>query len=100
MFQKMVGRLREQEILTDALNSHRSELIAIYGRRKIGKTYLVRSLFGKQITFSFTGLSNGKRTNQIKNYLFKSIVKKCCHGSKYYSVVFKKTDRVICILYF
>ena len=30
MFQKMVGRIREQEFLTDALNSHRSELIATY----------------------------------------------------------------------
>ena len=71
MFQKMVGRLREQEILTDALNSHRSELIAIYGRRRIGKTYLVRTFFDKQIIFSFTGLSNGKRSNQIKNFILK-----------------------------
>ena len=71
MFQKMVGRLREQEILTDALNSHRSELIAIYGRRRIGKTYLVRTFFDKQIIFSFTGLSNGKRSNQIKNFMLK-----------------------------
>jgi AAA+ ATPase superfamily predicted ATPase len=55
MFQKMVGRLPEQEILTGALNSYRSELIAIYRRRRIGKTYLVRTFFGKQITFSFTG---------------------------------------------
>ena len=55
MFQKMVGCLRQQEILTGALNSHRSELIAIYGRRRIGKTYLVRTFFGKQIKFSFIG---------------------------------------------
>jgi AAA+ ATPase superfamily predicted ATPase len=60
-----------QEILTDALNSHWSELIATYGRRRIVKAYLVRTFLGKQITFSFTELSNGKRTNQIKNYLFK-----------------------------
>ena len=71
MLKKLVGRLGEQEILTDALNSHRSELIAIYGRRRIGKTYLVRTFFDKQITFSFTGLSNGKRTHQIKNFMLK-----------------------------
>lgn len=58
MLKKLVGRLREQEILTDALNSHRLELIAIYGRRRIGKTYLVRTFFEKQIIFSFTGLTH------------------------------------------
>jgi AAA+ ATPase superfamily predicted ATPase len=38
MDMKLVGRIREQELLTDALTSHRSELVAIYGRRRIGKT--------------------------------------------------------------
>jgi uncharacterized protein len=71
MSKKIVGRVREQETLTDTLNSHRSELVAIYGRRRIGKTYLVREFFGKQITFSFTGLSKGKRADQIKNFMLK-----------------------------
>jgi len=71
MSKKIVGRIREQEVLTDALNSHRSELIAIYGRRRIGKTYLIREFYGKQITFSFTGLSTGKRAEQIKNFMLK-----------------------------
>jgi AAA+ ATPase superfamily predicted ATPase len=48
MVKKLVGRLREQVILTDALNSHRSELIAVYGRRRIGKTYLIRTFFEKK----------------------------------------------------
>jgi AAA+ ATPase superfamily predicted ATPase len=34
---KIVGRKREQARLADALSSHRSELVAIYGRRRIGK---------------------------------------------------------------
>ena len=55
----------------DSLNSHRSELIAVYGRRRIGKTYLVREFFGKQITFSFTDLSSGNRADQIKNFMLK-----------------------------
>ena len=71
MSKKIVGRKREQEVLTDALSSHRSELIAIYGRRRIGKTYLVREFFEKQIIFSFTGLSTGKRADQIKNFILK-----------------------------
>ena len=71
MDMKLVGRIREQELLTDALTSHRSELVAIYGRRRIGKTYLVRAFFGKQIAFSFTGLSKGKKSEQLKSFMLK-----------------------------
>jgi AAA+ ATPase superfamily predicted ATPase len=63
----VVGRYREKEKLDDALNSHRSELIAVYGRRRIGKTYLIREHFVKNIIFSFTGLSDGNKTQQLKN---------------------------------
>lgn len=71
MSKTIVGRVFEQEVLKDSLSSHRSELIAIYGRRRIGKTYLVREFFGNRITFSFTGLSRGKRADQIKNFILK-----------------------------
>lgn len=71
MTKQIVGRTHEQQILSDTLNSHRSELVAVYGRRRIGKTYLIREFFGKQIKFSFTGLSQGKREHQIKNFMLK-----------------------------
>jgi AAA+ ATPase superfamily predicted ATPase len=44
MDMKLVGRIREQELLTDALTSYRSELVAIYGRRRIGKTVRLKSV--------------------------------------------------------
>ena len=68
---KVIGRQREKEILSNALTSHRSELIAVYGRRRIGKTYLIRTFYKDKITFSFTGLSEGKRHDQIKNFMLK-----------------------------
>ena len=71
MSKTIVERAREQQVLTDALTSHRSELVAIYGRRRIGKTYLVREFFGKKIIFGFTGLSTGKRRDQIRNFIQK-----------------------------
>jgi AAA+ ATPase superfamily predicted ATPase len=71
MSKTIVGRLHEQGILANSLNSHRSELVAVYGRRRIGKTYLVREFFGDKITFGFTGLSTGKRSDQIKNFMLK-----------------------------
>lgn len=67
----VVGRYKEKEKLDDALNSHRSELIAVYGRRRIGKTYLIREHFAKNIIFSFTGLSDGNKTQQLKNFTLK-----------------------------
>ncbi len=71
MIQNIAGRKREMQILSDALSSHRSELIAVYGRRRIGKTYLIREYFENKITFSFTGLSEGKKPEQIKNFMLK-----------------------------
>jgi uncharacterized protein len=71
MAKKIVGRSREKAILNDALNSHRSELIAIYGRRRIGKTYLIREHYEKHVLFKVTGLSSGSRDAQIKNFMLK-----------------------------
>lgn len=71
MSNQIVGRIREQQVLSDSLTSHRSELIAVYGRRRIGKTYLIRAFFDAYISFSFTGLSSGRREDQIKNFMLK-----------------------------
>lgn len=69
MSNKVVGRQLEQEKLSAALQSHRSELIAVYGRRRIGKTYLIREYYKKHIAFSFSGLRNGLRPAQIENFM-------------------------------
>ncbi len=71
MSKNIAGRKREIQILSDALNSQRSELIAVYGRRRIGKTYLIKEYYRHSILFSFTGLSTGKRPEQIKNFMLK-----------------------------
>ena len=68
MAKVIVGRVKEKEILSNALNSSRSELIAIYGRRRIGKTFLIREFYEKGMVFSMTGFSDGNRDVQIKNF--------------------------------
>lgn len=45
MSKEISGRHIEKEKFNESLHSHRSELIAVYGRRRIGKTYLIREYF-------------------------------------------------------
>ena len=53
MAKEILGRDLEKKRLTETLYSHRSELVAVYGRRRIGKTYLIREFFKEKIIFSF-----------------------------------------------
>lgn len=53
----MVGRKYEIEELNKLYNSGKAELVAIYGRRRIGKTYLVDETFKNRIAFRHAGLS-------------------------------------------
>ena len=41
-----VGRKKEQEILKEALTSYEAEMVAVIGRRRVGKTYLIK--FGEK----------------------------------------------------
>jgi hypothetical protein len=65
---KVVGRTAETVILTNALKSNRSELIAVYGRRRIGKTFLIRNIYKKDIQFEFSGIHRGTMKQQLKNF--------------------------------
>lgn len=64
----MVGRTKERNVLNEALQSAQSELIAIYGRRRIGKTYLVREHFGKELLFAMSGLFDATLSEQLREF--------------------------------
>jgi AAA+ ATPase superfamily predicted ATPase len=53
----MIGRIKEVKELNRLYEGNRSELVVIYGRRRVGKTYLVNETFKDRITFRHTGLS-------------------------------------------
>jgi AAA+ ATPase superfamily predicted ATPase len=61
----MIGREYEIKRLEESLKSTNSELIAIYGRRRVGKTYLIRNIFEKHIKFEVTGLYGGNQEKQL-----------------------------------
>jgi len=47
----LIGRDKEKAILEDALDKDESQLIAVYGRRRVGKTYLIEQVLSKHVIF-------------------------------------------------
>ena len=66
----MIGRKKELEILANAYASKKAELIAVFGRRRVGKTYLVGSFFEGKIDFELTGLKDGTKQQQLRNFAY------------------------------
>ncbi len=64
-----IGRKNEIRQLTDYYNSGRAEFIAIYGRRRIGKTYLVRNVFRGKFCFEMSGSIGAGSEAQISNFV-------------------------------
>lgn len=64
----LIGRKQETHQLLKAYESTESEFVAVYGRRRVGKTYLVRQTFGNNFTFYHTGLSNSPLRKQLENW--------------------------------
>ena len=64
----IIGRKREIALLERAYESERSEFIAIYGRRRVGKTFLIRQLFGNKFAFTYSGMPNVSTKTQLHNF--------------------------------
>jgi AAA+ ATPase superfamily predicted ATPase len=66
---KVIGREKEIDILEEALTSNRAEMIAVYGRRRIGKTYLIEQFYKKSNikTISLIGQSGATMQTQLDN---------------------------------
>ena len=63
-----IARKEEQLILKEALNSPEAEMVAVIGRWRVGKTYLVTSVYDNQIAFSVTGIQNGALEDQLGRF--------------------------------
>ena len=63
----MVGRKSEIAEMQNLLNSNKAEFLAMYGRRRVGKTYLIKNAYKDHIRFEFTGTQHAS----LKNQLFK-----------------------------
>jgi AAA+ ATPase superfamily predicted ATPase len=68
MIQNIIGRVEEQKILTIKLQSSDCELIAVYGRRRVGKTDLIRTFYQDAIIFEMTGIHAAAKKTQLENF--------------------------------
>jgi uncharacterized protein len=64
----LVGRVRERRILAAAMASPEAELIAVYGRRRVGKTFLIRRHFEDVLYFELTGMYGGAFRIQLQHF--------------------------------
>ncbi|MBQ8162374.1 MAG: ATP-binding protein [Clostridia bacterium] len=62
----LVGREYEKQVLEDCLSSGRPEFAVLYGRLRVGKTYLIRQFFSERFSFYATGLTGTSNREKLK----------------------------------
>ena len=67
---QLIGREKERQILTESFLSDEPEMVAVIGRRRVGKTFLVREVLKDKIDLEFTGIQNTTSKPQIENFHF------------------------------
>ena len=68
LMEQLFGREKEKRELDYLISSDRPEFIAIYGRRRVGKTFLVKKYFENRFDFYVSGVLNGNAQVQIANF--------------------------------
>ncbi|HOZ79263.1 MAG TPA: ATP-binding protein [Ferruginibacter sp.] len=64
----ILGREEEKSILDSITASGRAELVAVYGRRRVGKTYLINTYLDKQINFHYSGVHGVETAMQLQRF--------------------------------
>ncbi len=64
----IIGRVEEIKVLQEALHSEEAEMVAIFGRRRIGKTFLISTIYQQEIVFEISGTQGGSLRQQLKNF--------------------------------
>ena len=88
---KIIGRDREKDVLSKCLSSKRPEFVVVYGRRRVGKTFLIKEFFNGQFSFYATGLSDEKTKGQVKAFHASPIMDVCL-------LHFAESKRLFCVL--
>lgn len=63
-----IGRVEEKDLLQKAYQDHTSRFVAVFGRRRVGKTFLVRHVLQEKFTFQMTAMANVGSAQQLLNF--------------------------------
>lgn len=66
---KIIGRIEECKRLDSCLKADTAQLIIVYGRRRVGKTFLINQYFDNQFAFKVTGIYGQTKEVQISNFM-------------------------------
>lgn len=69
MNEKIIGREKEFSQLNKCLHSNQAELIIVYGRRRVGKTFLINQFFKGRFDFKISGSYGQTKEIQLKNFI-------------------------------
>ena len=64
----LVGRDAEKKHLESIVLSKEAEFVVVYGRRRVGKTFLVNTFFDDKYAFKLTGLAQKSKREQLANF--------------------------------
>ncbi len=64
----IIGRAKEQAVLREVLESRESEMVAVIGRRRVGKTFLVREVYADLVDLEITGIQHASMKEQIQSF--------------------------------
>lgn len=64
----LIGRKKEKKELLDLLESTESQFCAVYGRRRVGKTYLIRETYNYTFTFQHTAIAKASIRRQLQAF--------------------------------
>ncbi|WCO02971.1 AAA family ATPase [Psychroserpens ponticola] len=67
---KIIGRKEEQQVMKSYQNDKNAHLLAVIGRRRVGKTFLIRQVYKNNKVFEMTGLKNASTKKQLLNFTF------------------------------
>lgn len=65
---KIIGRKAEQKQILESFGSDKSELVAVYGRHRVGKTFLIKRCFNEEFDFWFTGIYKATRAQHLTQF--------------------------------
>lgn len=64
----IIGRATQKKLFEEAIKSSKSEFMVVYGRRRVGKTFLIKNVLGSRIDFEMTGIQDGDMNDQLQNF--------------------------------